>query len=36
MMLNFPNELLIALNKITEDIDPALCANASFIIKKKI
>ena len=34
MMLNFSNDLLIALNKIAENIDPALCANASFIIKK--
>jgi 2-polyprenyl-3-methyl-5-hydroxy-6-metoxy-1,4-benzoquinol methylase len=35
MMLDFSDDLIVALNKITKNIDPALCANASFIIKKK-
>ena len=34
MMLNFSKNLIMALNKIAEETDPALCANVSFIIKK--
>jgi len=35
MMLNFSKNLIMALNKIAEKTVPALCANVSFVIKKK-
>lgn len=34
MMLNFSKNLIMALNKIADRTDPALCANVSFVIKK--
>ena len=35
MMINFSNKLLFALNKIAEKTEPSLCANVSFVVKKK-